>query len=65
MNIAFDEALKAYNLDEIPVGAVIVKNDEVISYGFNTKEKDCCVMSHAEIIPIKISTIFLFSCYYS
>ena len=53
MDLAFKYAEDAFKLDEVPIGAVIVKNDEVISYGFNTKEKDCCVMSHAEIIAIK------------
>ena len=53
MDLAFKYAEEAFKLDEVPIGAVIVRNDEVISYGFNTKEKDCCVMSHAEIIAIK------------
>ena len=53
MDLAFKYAEEAFKLNEVPIGAVIVKNDEVISFGFNTKEKDCCVMSHAEIIAIK------------
>lgn len=52
MNIAFDEALKAYNLDEIPVGAVIVKNDEVIAVGHNMKENKKSAIYHAEIIAL-------------
>lgn len=38
---------------EIPVGAVIVRNNEVISSAFNTKEQDKDVTSHAEIIAVK------------
>ncbi len=38
---------------EIPVGAVVVKNDEIISCAFNTKEQDKDVTSHAEIIAIQ------------
>lgn len=53
MNLAFEYAKEAFDLNEVPVGAVIVCNNEVISYGFNQKEHDNCVMSHAEIIAIK------------
>lgn len=53
MKMAFEYAEMAFKLDEVPVGAVIVKDNEVISYGFNTKEKNCCVMAHAELIAIK------------
>lgn len=53
MDLAFKYAEKAFELNEVPVGAVIVKNDEIISFGFNTKERDCCVMAHAELIAIK------------
>lgn len=38
---------------EIPVGAVIVRSGEIISTGFNTKEKDQDITSHAEIIAIR------------
>ena len=35
MKIAFKESEKAYKIDEIPVGAVVVKNGKVISKGYN------------------------------
>lgn len=38
---------------EIPVGAVIIKNDEIISSAFNQKEKSKDVTAHAEILAIK------------
>ena len=53
MKLAFENAEKAFDLDEVPIGAVIVKDNNVISCGFNKKEVDCCVMAHAEIIAIK------------
>lgn len=39
--------------EEIPVGAVIIKDGEIISQAVNQKEKDCDVTSHAEILAIK------------
>ena len=38
---------------EIPVGAVIVKDGEIIASAFNRKETDNDVSEHAEIIAIK------------
>ena len=51
MTLAIQEAQKADG--DIPVGAVIVKDGQVISQGFNTREKDNDITSHAEIIAIK------------
>ncbi len=39
MKIALKEAKKAYNKDEIPVGAVIIKNGEVVAKAYNLKKK--------------------------
>ena len=50
--LAFFYANRAFENDEVPVGAVIVKNNEVISFGFNSKERDSSVLSHAELIAI-------------
>ena len=36
---AYDEAVKAFNLNEVPVGCVIVKDNTIIARGFNQKEK--------------------------
>jgi tRNA(adenine34) deaminase len=38
---------------DIPVGAIIVKNGEIIASACNTKEKDNDVTSHAEILAIR------------
>ncbi len=53
MDIAIKEAKKAFNNDEIPVGAVIVKDDKVISKAYNQRNKTNQVIDHAEIIAIK------------
>ena len=39
LDLAFKYAEKAYKCDEVPIGAVIVKDNEVIGYGYNQKEK--------------------------
>ena len=53
MEYALEEAKKAYENDEIPVGAVIALNGEIIASSCNSteKEKDCTC--HAEINAIK------------
>lgn len=53
MNIALKEAKKAYNKLEIPVGAVIVKNGEIIAKAHNIKEEKMDTTKHAEIIAIQ------------
>lgn len=52
-DIAFNEAYKSFHNNEIPVGAVIVKNGKVISTAHNNKEKSKCVLDHAELIAIR------------
>ena len=52
MNLALIEAKKAYEINEVPVGAVIVRNGEVIASGHNCKEIYNNVLKHAEIIAI-------------
>lgn len=53
MKIALDEAKKAADIDEVPVGAVIVKNDIIISQAFNNRESSKDATAHAEITAIK------------
>lgn len=52
MTIALEQSKKAFKIEEIPVGAVIVKNDKIIGLGFNKKEKTNDSLMHAEIIAI-------------
>ena len=53
LTIALEEAYKAYKKKEIPVGAVIVLNDKILSRAYNKKEMKNCALNHAEIIAIK------------
>ena len=52
MMIAYKEAKKANKKNEIPVGAVIVKNGKIISKAYNKKNKTNRVIDHAEILAI-------------
>ncbi len=49
---ALNEARIAYNLNEVPVGAIIVKNGDIIAKAHNLKRSTNNVMNHAEIISI-------------
>lgn len=53
MKIAIEEAIKGKNKGEIPIGAVIVKNGEVISKAHNLKETLKLPTAHAEILAIE------------
>ena len=53
MLLAVNEAKKAYIKNEIPVGAVIVRDNEVIATGTNSVEEKKCALCHAEINAIK------------
>lgn len=53
MEIAIDQAKKAFKKDEVPVGAVIVKNNDIIAKNHNTREKNNDILGHAEINAIK------------
>ena len=53
MNKAIALAKKAEELDEVPVGAVIVKGDKVVSFAFNKRESKKDATAHAEILAIQ------------
>lgn len=53
MKLALKEAKKAYDLDEVPVGAIIVKDGIVIAKAHNLREKTQSSLSHAEILCIQ------------
>ena len=52
MNIAIQEAKKAIKYGDVPVGAVIVKDDVVIAKSYNKKEKHHNALQHAEVLAI-------------
>lgn len=53
MNEALKLANKALEENEIPVGAVVVKNNKIIGCGYNRKEKTKNPLKHAELIAIE------------
>lgn len=55
MKIALELAKQAYELNEVPVGAVVVKKTtgEIVGRGYNRREIDKNPLAHAEITAIK------------
>jgi tRNA(adenine34) deaminase len=53
MKEALKEAQKAFDKEEIPVGAVIVKDGKIIARAHNIKESKMDATSHAEILAIQ------------
>lgn len=53
MKEAIEEAKKALAKDEVPIGAVIVKDGEIIGRGHNLRETSNDATTHAEIIAIR------------
>ncbi len=53
MKKTIQEAEKAFQKDEVPVGAIIVKDDQVIAKAHNLKETTKLSLAHAEVIAIK------------
>ena len=56
MKAALDEALKAFDEDEIPVGAVIVVNGKIVARAHNMTERLNDVTSHAEMQALTIAS---------
>ena len=53
MKIALEEAKKAFECSEVPVGAVIVRNNEIVAVAHNLRETDRVATAHAELIAIE------------
>jgi len=67
MKIALIEAKKSIKYGDVPVGAIIVRNDKIIAKAYNKKEKSKNAIKHAEIIAIekackKLKTWYLNDC---
>jgi len=56
MKIALKEAEKAFLEDEVPVGAVVVINNEVAAVAHNTRESSFDPTAHAEIMALRIAS---------
>ncbi len=52
MEKAYKEAVKAFECGEVPIGAVVVYENKVISTGYNKRVTDKNTLSHAEILAI-------------
>src|SRR6185369_4363238 len=63
MQQALREAQKAFDEGEVPVGAIVVMNDRIISRGYNQVEKLNDPTAHAEIIALTSAFNFLASKY--
>lgn len=63
MQQALAEARRAFDEDEVPVGAVIVMNERIIARGYNQVEKLTDSTAHAEIIALTAAFNFLGSKY--
>ena len=55
MGIALEEAKKAYEKGEVPVGAVVVCNGEIVSRAHNTRETEKNALHHAELKAIDLA----------
>ena len=53
MRIAIELAKKAAAEDEVPIGALIVRGDEIIASSSNLREHRKCATAHAEILAIE------------
>lgn len=53
MKEAIKQAKKAAQKDEVPIGCVIVKDDQIIARAYNKREMKQCSMAHAEILAIE------------
>ncbi|MDD6183945.1 MAG: tRNA adenosine(34) deaminase TadA [Lachnospiraceae bacterium] len=53
MHAAIREARKAYALEEVPIGCVIVYQDKIIARGYNRRNTDKNTIAHAEMTAIK------------
>ena len=52
MKKAIEQAKKAIALDEVPIGAVIVKDGKILASAFNKRETTQLATAHAEILAI-------------
>ena len=53
MSLALELAKKAARIGDVPVGALIVKDGEIISEGYNLRENGGGATAHAELLAIE------------
>jgi tRNA(adenine34) deaminase len=59
MLVALSEATAAATLGEVPVGAVVVANGEIVGRGHNRRELDQDPLAHAELIALRQAALRL------
>lgn len=60
-------SLKSLKSNDVPVAAIVVKNNKIIAKGYNKREKNKLTINHAEIIAVskankKLKNYFLYDC---
>ena len=53
MQLALDQARSAAEADEVPVGAILVKDGQILARGTNRTIRDCDPTAHAEIVALR------------
>ncbi len=53
MRLALDEALKALERSDVPIGAIAVRNGGIIGRGYNARERDQDPTAHAEMTALR------------
>ena len=53
MRLALVEASRAARLGEVPVGALVVRDDEILGAGHNRREVDGDPLAHAELLALR------------
>ncbi len=53
MSLALEEARAALEHDDVPIGCVIARSDEVIARAHNARERDADPTAHAEILALR------------
>jgi tRNA(adenine34) deaminase len=53
MQLALAEARAAFDADEVPVGAILVKDGQILARGNNRTIRDCDPTAHAEILALR------------
>ena len=63
MKAALETAYQAFNIDEVPVGAVIVYNEAIIARAYNNVYTQCDPTGHAELLVLRQAAAYLRSPY--
>ncbi|WP_321174126.1 nucleoside deaminase [Francisella sp. W12-1067] len=59
MQQAYEQALIAYNLGEVPIGAILVKEGQILAKSYNRTIVDINPTAHAEILTIQMAANLL------